>query len=140
MTMPSDVESPMYTTASQEVCPAGAAFEDSAFCDSPFRGADFGGSALCGSVLKDTPAPSRAVVDEAAGRRAAADLGSGAYHSGQAGAVHYQDTQRRPRDYAGGNPLALSAAVDPPWEVAPLSGGSPAPDPRSGLLPQPSER
>src|SRR5215211_2398004 len=36
MTMPSEVESPMYTTASQEVRVAGAAFGDAAFDDSAF--------------------------------------------------------------------------------------------------------
>src|SRR5215211_6466809 len=45
MTMPSDVESPMYTTASQEVRVAGAAFGDA-----PFGDAAFGGSALCDFV------------------------------------------------------------------------------------------
>src|SRR5687767_239373 len=37
MTMPSDVESPMYTTASQEVRAAGAAFCDSGLDDSGAR-------------------------------------------------------------------------------------------------------
>src|SRR5215218_7091560 len=38
MTMPSEVESPMYTTASQEVRVAGAAFCDAVFGDAAFVG------------------------------------------------------------------------------------------------------
>ena len=52
MTMPSDVESPMYTTAPHEVRVAGVAFCASGFCEAVFVDAAFCNAALGDFVVR----------------------------------------------------------------------------------------